>query len=70
MKSSKKYAPVWVMLFSAGTTLTRMLGQRFVLEREWNLSWKDVRSALTGAVVGYVAFRLRYGNEEEGSFTR
>ena len=58
------------MLFSAGTTLTRMIGQRFVLKREWSLSWKDVRSALTGAVVGYVAFRLRYGDEKEGVFTR
>ena len=67
---TRKYAPLWVLLFSAGTTLTRMVGQRFVLKHEWELSWKDVRSALTGAAFGYLAFRLRYGNEEEGVFTR
>lgn len=67
---TRKYAPLWVLLFSAGTTLTRMVGQRFVLQREWDVSWKDVRAALTGAAVGYAAFRLRYGNEKEGIFTR
>lgn len=70
MKTTKKYAPVWVLVFSAGTTLLRMVGQRLIVREEWELSWKDLRSALTGAIVGYAAFRMRHGNKEKGVLTR
>ncbi len=60
-----KFAPVWVILFSAGTTLTKSLGQRYLLKREFEFNWSDVGSALLGGVVGYATFRMKHGEKKE-----
>ncbi len=70
MRKSKKYAPVWIALFSSGTALARLVGERYILKREWTLSWKDVQTALMGAAAGYIIFRLRQGNKQHGVLTR
>lgn len=70
MNESKHYAPVWVMLFSTGTALARLAGERYLLHREWKLSWKDAGTAVLGAAAGYIVFRMRHGNKRAGVFTR
>lgn len=65
-----KLAPVWVVLFSTGTTLAKQAGERYLLERKWQLKWSDVGTALSGALFGYVSFRLLHGNKTEGVATR
>ena len=70
MKSSKRYAPLFIMAFSTGTALARKVGERVLLERKWRLDWNDVSTALIGAAVGYAIFRVRHGNETEGILTR
>ena len=70
MKESKHYAPVWVMLFSTGAALARLAGERYLLQREWRLSWKDASTAVLGAAAGYIVFRMRHGNERSGLLTR
>lgn len=70
MRNSKQYAPVWVMLFSTGAALARVAGERYLLQREWHLSWKDASTAFLGAAAGYAIFRMRHGNQRPGVFTR
>lgn len=70
MRTSKQYAPVWMMLFSTATAVARKVGERYLLQKEWTLSWKDVQTAAVGAVVGYVLFRTRHGNKKHGILTR
>lgn len=70
MKNSKEYAPVWIMLFSSGAALARLVGERYLLKREWTLSWRDGQTALLGAAAGYLVFRFRRGNVRPGVMTR
>lgn len=70
MKNSRKYAPLWIALFSSATAVARIVGERYILQREWTLSWKDAQTALLGAAAGYAVFRLRRGNEQKGALTR
>lgn len=58
------------MLFSAGTAVARVVGERYLLDKEWTLSWRDAKTALMGAVAGYAIFRMRRGNREAGMLTR
>lgn len=64
------YAPVWIALFSSATAVSRALGERILLKREWKLRPKDFVTAAIGAGVGYVLFRKRRGNKMKGLFTR
>ncbi len=66
----RTHAPLWMALFSAGAALSRVVGERYLLKREWTLRWKDVLTAIGGALVGYLIFRKRRGNERAGFFTR
>lgn len=70
MDAARKYAPMWALLFAAGSTLARKVGERFMLKRELRISKKDVLPALLAAAVGYAAFRFRYGNRRAGRLTR
>lgn len=65
-----KYAPVWVMLFSTSATLVKKTGERYLLERNWDLQWSDLGTAVLGAAVGYGSFRLSHGNKTSGLATR
>ena len=66
-KEVRKYAPVWAVLFATGATLAKSLGTQYILKRDWEFEWADVATAFGGAVLGYAAFRLRYGNKDESS---
>ncbi len=68
--AGSKYAPLWVMLFSTGAALTKAVGERYLLQREWVVKWSDVGIAVAGAALGYAAYRYRHGNSREGLATR
>lgn len=59
--AGKAYAPVWVALFSTGATLFRAVGERYLLKRQWQITWSDVGMAAGGALLGYVTFRYKHG---------
>lgn len=59
---SWKYAPLWAVLFAAGATLVKSMGQRYILKREWDFKPSDVATALGGATLGYLTFRARHGD--------
>lgn len=63
----RKYAPVWAVLFATGATLAKSLGTQYILKRKWEFEWADAATAFGGAVIGYAAFRLRYGNKDGSS---
>ena len=65
-----KYAPVWAVLFSTGAALFKKTGERYLLQREWDVSWSDVGTAAIGALVGYGSFRYHFGNKTDGLLTR
>ena len=65
-----EYAPVWAVLFSAGTAVIRKAGNNYILKRDPEWSWSDLGTALTGAAVGYALFRMRHGNKKEGLLKR
>lgn len=69
-QAKRRYAPLWISLFSTATAVARVVGERYLLQREWRLKWSDLLTAAVGAFVGYVVFRRRHGNEVEGMFTR
>lgn len=60
-----KYAPLWSVLFAAGTTLTKSLVTRYLLKRRWSFQWSDVTTAFVGALLGFVSFRAQYGSEDD-----
>lgn len=62
-----KYAPVWAVLFATGATVAKSVGTHYILRREWNFKLGDAATAFGGAVLGYVAFRARYGNKDESN---
>ena len=62
-----KYAPVWAVLFATGATVAKSVGTHYILKREVNFKLGDLATAFGGAVLGYVAFRARYGNKDESS---
>lgn len=62
-----KYAPVWAVLFATGASLAKSLGTQYILKRKWEFEWADAATAFGGAVLGYAAFRMRYGNKDESS---
>ncbi len=65
-----KYSPVWVLLFSTSAALFKKVGERYLLERDWKVTWSDVGTAAAGAAIGYGTFRYKYGNKTEGALTR
>ena len=60
-----KYAPAWAVVFAAGATLAKSVGQHYILKREWDLRWSDAGAALAGAALSYTLFRLQHGNASE-----
>ena len=62
-----KYAPVWAVLFATGATVAKSVGTHYILRREWSFKWADAGTALGGAVLGYLAFRARYGNKDDSN---
>ena len=60
-----KYAPAWAVLFAAGATFAKSVGQHYILKREWELRWSDAAAALVGAGLGYASFRLQHGDVSE-----
>ena len=61
----RKYAPAWAVLFAAGATFVKSIGQHYILKREWELRWSDAGAALIGAAVGYATFRMQHGDVSE-----
>ena len=59
-----KYAPVWAVLFAASASLLKRLGTQYILKREVDFKWADAGTALVGAVIGYVTFRMRFGEKK------
>lgn len=60
-----RYAPIWAVLFGAAASLTKSLGTQYILRRKWIFKWSDVATALAGATLGYITFRLRFGQKKE-----
>lgn len=68
-KVAWKYAPLWSVLFAGTATLTKSLGQRYILKHRWNFHWSDVATAFGGAALGYLTFRLKHGDmHDRGSW--
>lgn len=63
---ARKYAPVWAILFASGAALAKTIGTTYILKRTWRFEWSDAATALGGAVFGYLAFRARHGNRDDG----
>lgn len=66
----RRYAPLWISLFSSAAALARVVGGRYLVGREWKFEWKDVATAVAGAAIGYAIFRGRHGNKTSGRLTR
>ncbi|GAB5520563.1 MAG: hypothetical protein RhofKO_28140 [Rhodothermales bacterium] len=66
----RKYAPIWVILFSTFATLLKSSGQRYLTRSRVKLTWKDLATAVVGAVLGYVTFRMKQGDHSSEWYKR
>ena len=68
-ENARRYAPLWVILFSTGATLLKSIGQHYAVDRRIRLTPKDIGIAFAGAALGYVTFRLRKGTHSDHWYT-
>lgn len=66
----RKYAPLWSVLMGATAAVAKKAGTRYLVERKWRLQPSDAVVALLVSAASYVAFRFRFGHEQEGSWYR
>jgi hypothetical protein len=59
-----------MMMFSTGAALGKVAVERYLMRRVWKLSWKDGMMAFGGALLGYITYRVRYGNKSDNPLTR
>lgn len=49
-------SPIWAILFAVGVSLIQVVGSRYIKEKKIKVTGTDIKTALTGGVLGYFGF--------------